>query len=128
FVSAVSHDPRVAVAVLQEMLAPYVHSGKIQLPMQHRIVAAETHGDKVAALRAEAVLTGDQCDLSGSYLLDATDCGAVLPLAGIEYVTGAESAAETGEPHALQGAANPMDMQAFTYCFAMDYIEGEDHT
>ena len=44
------------------------------------------------------------------------------------YVTGAESKSQTGEPHAVEGEALPQDMQGFTYCFAMDYIEGEDHT
>ena len=47
---------------------------------------------------------------------------------GVEYVTGAESQKETGEPHALQGDPDPLDMQAITFCFAVDYIEGEDHT
>src|SRR5690606_4621455 len=58
----------------------------------------------------------------------ATECGDLLPLAGIEYVTGAESMADTGEPHAVDGPAMPMDMQAVTHCFAVDYIEGEDYT
>jgi len=51
----------------------------------------------------------------------------LLPLTGTEYVTGFESQSETGEPHAPQ-EAQPANMQAFTWCFAMDYLEGEDHT
>ncbi|GIP31322.1 hypothetical protein J2TS4_05320 [Paenibacillus sp. J2TS4] len=52
----------------------------------------------------------------------------MLLLAGVEYVTGSESIAQTGELHALQGEADPQDMQAFTYCFAVDHLEGEDWT
>jgi hypothetical protein len=51
----------------------------------------------------------------------------VLELARIEHVIGAESQAETGEPHALP-EADPLDQQAITACFAMDYLPGEDHT
>jgi hypothetical protein len=51
----------------------------------------------------------------------------LLPLTKTEYVTGAESQRDTGEPHAPAQAA-PGNMQAFTCCFAMDYLKGEDHT
>ncbi|MDF2661292.1 MAG: dependent oxidoreductase [Paenibacillus sp.] len=128
FVSAISHDPRVGVAVLQEMLAPYVHSGQIRVLMHYRIVSAETEGDRVLAVTMEHIRSGEQAILSAPYFLDATDCGDMLPLAGVEYVTGAESSRDTGEPHALQGDPDPTEMQAITYCFAMDHKEGEDHT
>jgi hypothetical protein len=36
----------------------------------------------------------------------------VLPLAGYEFVMGAESAGWTGEPHALPGPADPMDQRS----------------
>ena len=51
----------------------------------------------------------------------------MLPLTKTEYVTGAESQKDTGEPHAPTEAA-PLNMQSFTCCFAMDYLHGEDHT
>jgi hypothetical protein len=41
-------------------------------------------------------------------------------------VIGAESRDETGEPHA-PAKANARNMQSFTCCFAMDYLDGEDH-
>ena len=42
--------------------------------------------------------------------------------------TGRESQAQTGEPHALEGPAQPRSMQAITHVFAADYVPGEDHT
>lgn len=60
--------------------------------------------------------------------MDATEAGDVLSLANVEYVTGAESQSQTGEPNAVIGKAEPLNMQALTYCFAMDYIDGENHT
>src|SRR2546423_1374172 len=65
--------------------------------------------------------------LTAPYFLDATELGDLLPLTKTEYVTGAESGKETGEPHAAE-AAQPANQQAFTFCFAVDYLAGEDHT
>ncbi|OCT12760.1 FAD-dependent oxidoreductase [Paenibacillus pectinilyticus] len=127
-VSRLCHEPRVALAVLQEMLAPYVNSGRLQILTRHRIASANVDGNDVHSVKVRNLLNGSEITLTAAYFLDATECGDVLPLAGAEYVTGAESISETGEPHAVEGESLPQDMQGFTYCFAMDYIEGEDHT
>lgn len=127
-VGKVCHDPRVALSVLDEMLAPYVHSKLLTILTMHKVESADMTGDKVNYLTVKNMNTGDVIAISAAYFIDATDCGDVLPLAGIEYVTGAESQQQTGEPHALQGASDPLDMQAVTHCFAVDHIEGEDFT
>ena len=44
-----------------------------------------------------------------------------------EYVSGAKGHDQTQELHA-QRQISPANNQAFTFCFAMDYLEGEDHT
>ncbi|WP_424768470.1 FAD-dependent oxidoreductase [Paenibacillus sp. sgz302251] len=127
-VSGISHEPRTALAVLRDMLAPYVHSGRLRILDNHIAIQAETDGDVVRAIHARDERTGEMVVLTADYFLDATEEGDVLPLAGVEYVTGAESAQQTGEPDALAGEADPNDMQAFTWCFAVDYIEGQDFT
>ncbi|QOY37137.1 FAD-dependent oxidoreductase [Anaerobacillus isosaccharinicus] len=127
-VSRICHEPRAALAVLNDMLAPYVHSGKVVIMTETKLVNVETNGDDVLAVEVEQKHSLHRSVLTAPYFLDATDSGDVLPLAGVEYVTGAESQKETGEPHALVGKADPMDMQAFTQCFAIDYIEGGDFT
>lgn len=50
WVSRLCHDPRVAVAVLGQMLAPYELSGKLLMMRSHREVAALTDGDRVAGV------------------------------------------------------------------------------
>ncbi|MBO9606212.1 MAG: FAD-dependent oxidoreductase [Paenibacillaceae bacterium] len=127
-VSRICHEPRAALAALRGMLAPYVHAGRLTVLTEHVPVSAETDGDVVRSVRVRSKRTGDETVIAASYVLDATECGDLLPMTGTEYVTGAESARETGEPHALAGAADPSDMQAITYCFAMDFIPGADHT
>jgi hypothetical protein len=125
-VSRLCHEPRVALAVLQEMLAPYLSSGRVTLLLHHKAVSAEVEGDRVTSVKVRSLLSGDEIDLTAPFILDATEKGDLLPMTGTEYVVGAESQGETGEMHA-PAEANPANHQAFTVCFAMDYREGEDH-
>lgn len=127
-VSRIAHEPRAALAVLRDMLAPYIHSGKLVILEQFKAVEAETEDDNVRAVHVRHVNTGERIVLSADFFLDATDEGDLLPLTGTEYITGAESVQQTGEPNALAGGPDPMEMQAITWCFAMDYVEGGDFT
>lgn len=128
FVSRLCHEPRSALAVLEQLLSPYVHSGRIRILTRFKVELVRTERDEVVSATVRSLDDLRRIELAAPYFLDATECGDVLPLAGAEYVTGAESQRQTGEPHALEGDPRPDDMQAFTYCFAMDYLEGEDHT
>ncbi len=128
WVSPLCHEPRVALALLEAMMAPYISSGRLMLFLEHRPTAAETMGeDRLSAVALHDTRTGDEQTITAKYFLDATDLGDLLVLSGAELVTGAESQAETGEPHA-PAEARPNNVQAFSVCFAMDHIEGEDHT
>ncbi|NQU12334.1 FAD-dependent oxidoreductase [bacterium] len=126
-VSRLCHEPRVSLAVLDEMLAPHRASGRVVVLLRHRAVAAEVDGDRLGAVQVRDLLSGDDLVLRGAYFLDATELGDLLPLAKVEYVIGAESRAQTGEPHAPE-QAQPLNMQAISWCFAIDHLPGEDHT
>lgn len=125
-VSKLCHEPRVARAVLHELLAPYLSSRRVLLLLHHRPVAADVDGDRVKTVTVRAT-GGRETVLHAPYFLDATELGDLLPLTRTEYVTGFESQKETSEPHA-PAEAQPHNHQAFTYCFAVDYLPGEDHT
>lgn len=127
-VSRLCHEPRASLAVFHQMLAPYIHSGKLKILYQYKPESVELNGDEIIAVTVRNGLLNHQIVLTAEYFLDATECGDLLPLASAEYVTGSESQAQTGEPHALAGPADPMDMQPITYCYAITYHEGEDHT
>jgi hypothetical protein len=126
-VTRVPCPPEVALKVIEQLLLPHRIAGRVEQLCSVRPVAAEVERDRVVSVTVEDLETGDRTVLTGAYFLDATECGDVLPLAGVEYVTGAESQAETGEPHAA-AEADPLDMQAITWCFALDHLPGEDHT
>lgn len=125
-VSRICHEPRVAVAVLDEMLAPYISSGNLTILREYRVQKADVDRDQVTAVLVSHVSTGHQVVLKAPYFVDATELGELLPLTGTEYVTGAESQAETNELHA-PAKANPENQQAFTMCLAMDYVPGADN-
>jgi hypothetical protein len=73
--------------------------------------------------------TGDGREIGATapYFIDASEQGDLLPLTNTEFVTGAESQEETGEAHAPE-KADPDNIQSFTWCFAIDHLDGEDHT
>lgn len=127
WVTALSYEPRIGLAVLHEMLAPHLAAGRIMILTRHRPVSVAMDGDYAKAVTVLDTNTGTQRTLSAPYILDATELGELLELGRVEHVVGAESQSETGEPNALAGAADPRDQMGFTHCLAMDYLPGEEH-
>jgi hypothetical protein len=128
-VSRLCHEPRVAVAVLEAMLAPVRSSGRLTILQPYRLESASVDGDRVRAVTL--VPDGDRVEgpavtVTAAYVVDATETGELLPLVGAEYVSGAEARVDTGEPSA-KDSAEPLTMQAVSWCFAVDHVDG-DHT
>lgn len=126
-VSRLCVEPKAGVAVLFEMLAPWLSSGKLTLLLETRIIAADAYGDRVQFLEAENRHIGERLVMMAPWFVDATELGDLLPLTGTEYVKGTESKGETGELHAPE-KGDRENQQAFTLCFAMEYLSGRDCT
>jgi hypothetical protein len=127
WVTKIGGEPRVALAVLNEMLAPFLGNGQIKILLRHKAVSSATNGDRVAAIAVLDLDSGNELVLRAPFFADATEQGDLLPLTKTEYAIGAEAKSETGEAHA-KAVAEPDNLQGFTMCFAMDYLAGEDHT
>ena len=127
WVTAIGGEPRVALAVLYEMLAPFLGNGQVQIFLKHKAVSTATNGDRVEAVSVLDLHSGHEIILRAPFFADATEQGDLLPLTKTEYAIGAEAKSETGEAHAKE-IAEPDNLQGFTMCFAMDYLAGEDHT
>jgi hypothetical protein len=125
--SNLSAEFRVCLAVLENSLLPYLSSGQLTLLLRHTPESASMDGDKIRALIVKDMVTGAKRSITARYFLDATELGDLLPMTNTEFVTGTEPHAETGELHAPV-VGNPAASQGFTFGFAMDYLEGEDHT
>jgi hypothetical protein len=124
-VSRLCHEPRVAASVLESMVSPYLTSGRMRILYRHVAVEVETSGDTITSVHLQG--PEHRVEVRARYVLDATELGDVLAVGDVEHVTGFESRAETGEPSAPD-EAQPSNMQAFSWVFAIEYREGEDHT
>jgi hypothetical protein len=125
-VSRLCHEPRVAVAVLDAMLAPAVSAGRLTVLLHTEPIQADVEDDRIRSLTFRTK-QGTTVTVTAPLFIDASEQGDVLPLTNTEYVTGFESQNQTGEPHAPDQAA-PENIQSFTWCFAIDHLDGEDHT
>ncbi|MBU0715003.1 MAG: FAD-dependent oxidoreductase [Verrucomicrobia bacterium] len=126
-VSRLCHEPRVSVAVLDQMMAFYRSIGLLRILLFRKPASAETAHDRVRAVTFKNLLTAQRETIKATYVLDATELGDLLPMTGAEYVSGAESRDETGEPHAVAGQAQPENVQSFTWCFPMGYDPDGEH-
>lgn len=115
-VSRLAHPPRLALKLLYEMLQPYLDAGNLKVHCNCRLAAVETQGDEIVAFTVEG---GHAERVTALYFLDGTDTGELIARCGCEYVTGAESFAETGEEHA-PAVGDPQDMQPVTWVAAIE--------
>jgi hypothetical protein len=120
-VSRLSCAPGPALAVIDAL----VDRPGIEVLREHAPVAAHRDGDRITAVTLRG--PEDERAVEADWFVEATETGDLLPLAGAEHVTGAESRDDTGEPHAA-AVADPLNMQPVTACFAIDHLAGEDHT
>ncbi len=125
-VSRLCHEPRVALAVLEGLFAPYVSAGRLTVLLDHKAQSSKVEGARVRSLTVQHRRSEARKILIAPYFVDATELGDLLPLTGTEFVTGSESRAITHELHAAD-KADASNNQAFTMVFAMDYIAGADH-
>lgn len=122
FVSAICHEPRVSLAVLEGFLSPYRAGGQLTVLHDRTPARVEVDKDRITAVHLD---NGVVCH--APYFVDATETGDLLPLGQVEYVTGAESVRETDEPHA-KPEAQPANQQAISWCFILDYHPDRDYT
>jgi hypothetical protein len=119
WVSALCFEAPVALQVLDSMLKPFEQKGVLRVFLRTKAASVQMNGNRIESVLAYQFNTGKWFRFRARYVLDATDLGDLLPLAGAEYVTGAETRSLTGEPDAREGAGDPNDNQSFTYSFVL---------
>lgn len=128
WVSHLCVEPRIAHDVLMEMLAPYVQRRSVRILLQVEPVSAGVIADRVAAVTFQHLDRGKTTTISADFFLDATELGDLFPLAGIEYLVGAESRDVFNELHARPDRTDEREFQAISWCFAVEHRPEEDHT
>ena len=128
WVTRLAFEPRVAVDVLHAMAQPFVESGRLSILTRTKVASAQASADRVESVLAVHLDDRRWTRFRPRLVIDATEVGDLLPLAGVEYVIGAETKAETGEPHAQPLEAKPHCVQSFTYTFVLERMAaGERH-
>lgn len=125
WVSTVCFFPHVAVAAIDELLAPAYASGKLTVLTNTSLVAVHNEYGWLKQLTVASPHTAPST-LQARVVIEASDAGDVLALAGLRYVTGAEAQADTGEADA-PSHAKAGEIQSFTFGFAVEYCPGEYH-
>jgi hypothetical protein len=124
YVSSLCFEPAVGVRVLEQMLGG--HNSRIRLLLRTAVFRLEVREGRVRSALAFRFDTKETIRIRPRWVLDATETGDLLPLAGVPYSVGSEARSETGEAHAAE-SANPACVQSFTYPFAAEHREGANH-
>lgn len=126
WVSRLCFEPRAGLWALEQLLRPWIESGRLLLLLRHRAVSAAVSQDRLDAVTLRHLDGEQEVEVRAACVLDATELGDLLPLAGAEYVTGVQSREDTGEPGAPE-VARPGCQQSFTYPFVLELRPGEEH-
>ncbi len=119
-------EPKAGVAALERMVEPARRSGRLRVLLGTTLCAAKRDGERVSEVVVETAATGKSTRIRPRYVIDATETGELMPLAGIAYRVGTDCFAETGEPSA-PAVPDPRATQSFTYTFAVEFRPGEQH-
>ena len=120
WVSRICHEPKVAHAVLRQMLAPFESQGLLRIFRYVEPETADTQNDTVRSVTFRSLHGEPGFTVSAPYILDATELGDLLPMTGTEFVVGAEAQSETGEMRAAE-KADPGNVQAITWVFGLGF-------
>ena len=111
WVSRLCFEPRVGAAVIDDLLARIRATGRFELLLGSEVEAVGRRGADIHHLD---VRTPDGAvRFRVEVVVEATELGDLLPLAGAPWVTGAEARSDTGEALALPEAV-PQRTQAIT--------------
>lgn len=124
FVSPLCFEPRFGRMAIRDLI--HGRGERIRTFERTKIVDLDVSGGRVRSALAYAFDRDEFVRFEARWVLDATELGDLLPLAGVPYVVGSEAKAETNEPHAA-AEPNPACVQSFTYPFILERRDGEDH-
>lgn len=133
WVSWLAFEPKFALDEIEKLLTPYESSRQLSTKMRTKAIyarteisAADSTQKKITSVGFYDFARSKVFEVEAKVVIDATELGDLLPMAGLKYRSGAESKAETGEAHAPE-IARPENVQDFTYPFVIEYRPGTNN-
>ena len=126
-VSRLCAEPKVYLKCIESLLFKYIANKQLTVLKNTVAIAAELAGNTIRSVKVKNQSTNHSTILNGRIFIDSTELGDLLPMTGCEHVLGTEGKKATGELH-MPEKSSLKNQQAFTMCFAMEHIDGENHT
>lgn len=130
WVSRISGEPAVWEQAIRARLDRYSGPGGIrQILMRHQLIEVRrfAHDGRYHYADFVDLESGRVTRVAARFLIDATEMGDGLLLAGSPWIVGAEGREEHDEPSAPQ-TPRPDWIQSFTYCFVVRWTPEGPHT
>ena len=126
-VSRLCAEPKVYLECIESLLYKYIANKQLTVLKNTVAIAAELAGNTIRSVKVKNQSTNHSTILNGPIFIDSTELGDLLPMTGCEHVLGTEGKKATDELH-MPEKSSQKNQQAFTMCFAMEHIDGENHT
>ena len=124
WVSRLCFEPRVGHLVIEEMLAPYFDAGRIRMFRSHEPVAVALDPLSGHIMEVEFRGPGGRPEvLSAEVVIDATELGDLLELAGADTIIGSEGSDAFDEPNAVAGPPDPLAEQSCTWVAGLELLD-----
>lgn len=132
WVSWLAFEPKFAVDEIEKILSPYEKRQQLAIKLRTKAIYANVEENDTTSTSSQKRVTSiviydferKTCtEIRAKIVIDATELGDLLPMAGMQYRSGAESKDQTGEAHAPE-KARPENVQDFTYPFVIEHRPG----
>ena len=128
WLSAFSAEPRACLDAIAKMTQPQVDTGRLRIFLGVRPAAVLRSGNQVTGVSYVRISDGATFQVKAQQVIDATELGDVLKLAGASYRIGQEPQSDTAEADAPVSGI-PEAIQAITYGVVLERRPtGENHT
>ena len=126
-VSRLCAEPKAYLKCIENLFLKYLANKQLTILKNNIPKSAELLKDEIRCISVENQVTGNITLLRGDFFVDSTELGDLLTITNCEHVIGTEGKNETHELH-MPERRSTKNQQAFTMCFALEHMNGENHT
>lgn len=127
WVTRLAFEPKVAAHVVRDMAESVGGRGQMSLLLRSKAFAAVSNRGQIRTVSIVNLESLEATLIEPKLVIDATELGDLLTLAGIDHAIGAESAAESGEPGGHPAGHRDQCVQSYTYTFGLERGQAGDN-